>query len=125
MANPFVHIELNTPDPAKAKAFYSKLFAWDLEDIANPSAPGGKYTMVKVGEGTGGGIMQQVPHGPTGWVAYVLVDDIRQATKKAASLGAAIMKDVEEIEGRGWLSFIQDPTGALLGLWQPKREDQK
>jgi predicted enzyme related to lactoylglutathione lyase len=26
MANPFVHVELNTTDPAKAKAFYGKLF---------------------------------------------------------------------------------------------------
>ena len=120
MANPFVHVELNTPDPEKAKAFYSKLFDWDLEDTANPSAPEGKYTMIKVGEGTGGGIMKQVPHGPMGWLSYVLVDDIREATRKAASLGAIIMKDVEEVVGMGWLSFIKDPTGAVLGLWQPK-----
>jgi predicted enzyme related to lactoylglutathione lyase len=33
MANPFVHVELNTPDPDKAKAFYSKLFQWQLEDM--------------------------------------------------------------------------------------------
>ena len=47
-------------------------------------------------------------------------DDIREATRKAASLGAIIMKDVEEVVGMGWLSFIKDPTGAVLGLWQPK-----
>ena len=66
MANPFVHIELNTPDPAKAKAFYSKLFGWELEDISNSSVPDGEYTMIKVGKGTGGGIMKQVPRGPLG-----------------------------------------------------------
>ena len=33
MANPFVHVELNTPDPEKAKAFYSKLFQWQLEEV--------------------------------------------------------------------------------------------
>jgi len=125
MANPFVHVELNTTDPQKAKAFYSKLFDWELEDISNPSAPGGKYTMIKVGDGTGGGMMQQVPHGPQGWLAYVGVDDIRAATKKAASLGAVVMKDVEEVEGMGWLSFIQDPTGAMLGLWQAMKKSEK
>ena len=125
MANPFIHVELNTPDPQKAKAFYSKLFDWELEDISNPSAPGGRYTMIRVGEGTGGGIMRQVPKGPLGWLAYALVGDIRQATKKAASLGAVVMKDVEEIEGMGWLSIIQDPTGALLGLWQPKKNSSE
>jgi predicted enzyme related to lactoylglutathione lyase len=30
------------------------------------------------------------------------------------------MKDVTEVPGTGWLSFIQDPTGAVLGLWKPK-----
>jgi predicted enzyme related to lactoylglutathione lyase len=55
VANPFVHVELNTPDPQKAKSFYAKLFQWQLEDVPNPAAPGGDYTMVKVGTGTGDG----------------------------------------------------------------------
>jgi predicted enzyme related to lactoylglutathione lyase len=31
-----------------------------------------------------------------------------------------IMKGVTEVEGMGWLSIIVDPTGAILGLWEPK-----
>src|SRR5882724_8751350 len=68
VANPFVHVELNTPDPEKAKAFYSNLFQWQLEDLPNPAVPAGNYTMIKVGEGTGGGIMEQIPGGPSGWL---------------------------------------------------------
>jgi predicted enzyme related to lactoylglutathione lyase len=64
--------------------------------------------------------MQQVPGGPSGWLAYVEVDDIHAATQKAKSLGGKIMKDVTEVTGMGWLSFIEDPTGAVLGLWKPK-----
>ena len=120
MANPFVHVELNTPDPQKAKTFYSKLFQWQLEDMPNPAVADGSYTLIKVGEGTGGGIMKQVPGGPSGWLAYVQVDDIHAATQKAKSLGAEVMKDVTEVMGMGWLSFIRDPTGAVLGLWQAK-----
>jgi len=120
MANPFIHVELNTPDPKKAKAFYSKLFQWQLEDMPNPAVPDDSYTMINVGEGTGGGIMKQVPGGPSGWLAYVLVDDIHATTQKAKSLGAEVMKDVTEVMGMGSLSFIRDPTGAVLGLWQPK-----
>src|ERR1700694_5744271 len=93
MANSFVHLELNTPDPEKAKAFYSKLFQWQLEEIPNPAVPDSSYTMVKVGEGTGGGIMKQVPGGPSGWLAYVAVDDIHVATKKGRSLGAEVVKE--------------------------------
>ena len=120
MANPFVHVELNTPDPEKAKAFYSKLFQWQLEEMPNSAVPAGTYTIVKVGTGTGGGIMKQVPGGPAGWLAYVAVDDIHAATQKAKSLGGKIMKDVTEVPGMGWLSFIQDPTSSILGLWKPQ-----
>jgi predicted enzyme related to lactoylglutathione lyase len=120
VANSFVHVELNTADPAKAKTFYSKLFQWQLEDVPNPAVPDSSYTMIKVGTGTGGGIMKQVPGGPSGWLAYVEVDDIQAATAKAKSLGGKVMKDVTEVVGMGWLSFIQDPTGAVLGLWKSK-----
>ena len=118
MANPFVHLELNTPDPGKAKSFYSELFQWQLEDVPNPVVPTGTYTMIKVGEGVGGGIMKQVPNGPTGWLPYAEVDDIRAATKKAKSLGGEVLKDVTKVVGMGWLSIIRDPTGSVLGLWQ-------
>ena len=118
MTNPFVHVELNSPDPEKAKTFYAKLFQWQLEDMPNPTVPDHSYTVIKVGEGTGGGIMKQVPHGPAGWIPYVLVDDLRVATDKAKSLGGKVMKDVTEVPDMGWFSIIQDPTGVVLGLWK-------
>ena len=118
MTNPFVHVELNSPDPEKAKSFYGKLFQWQLEDMPNPAVPDDSYTVIKVGEGTGGGIMKQVPQGPAGWIPYVLVDDLRAATDKAKSLGGTIMKDVTEVPGMGWFSIIQDPAGSVLGLWK-------
>jgi predicted enzyme related to lactoylglutathione lyase len=118
MANPFVHVELNTTDVGAAKSFYSKLFDWKLEDVPMPN---GAYTMIKVGEGTGGGLTRHpVPGAPSMWLAYVQVDDIQAATQKAKSLGATVKQDVMEVMGAGWLSILQDPTGATLGLWKPK-----
>jgi uncharacterized protein len=119
MANPFVHVELNTTDVSKAKAFYAKLFDWQLEDMP---VGGDTYTMIRVGEGTGGGLMKQpVPGAPSAWLAYVLVDDLKAATSKAKSLGATVMKDETEVMGAGKFSIIVDPTGAYLGLWEPKK----
>lgn len=118
MANPFVHVELNTNDTAKAKAFYSKMFDWKMEDIP---MDWGTYTMIGVGDGTGGGLMKNpIPNAPSSWLSYVLVDDIEAATKKAKSLGATVCKDVTEVPDMGWLSIISDPTGAMLGLWKAK-----
>jgi predicted enzyme related to lactoylglutathione lyase len=119
MANPFVHVELNTTDVSKAKSFYGKLFNWQLEDVP---MGGETYTMVRVGDGTGGGIMKHpMPGASSTWLAYVLVDDIVGATQKAKSLGATVVKDVTEVMGAGSFSIIMDPTGAALGLWKPKQ----
>ena len=119
MPNPFVHIELNTTDVAAAKSFYQSLFDWKLQDM--DMGEGFTYTMIDVGEGTGGGMMKHpMPGAPSVWIPYALVDDIGPATEKAKSLGAKIIRDVTPVTDMGWFSIIIDPTGAVLGLWQSK-----
>jgi len=111
-------VELNTTDLGKAQSFYGKLFDWETEET---KVPEGKYTLIKVGEGTGGGMLtQKMPGAPSEWLPYVAVDDIEAATEKAKKLGGKVMKDVTEIPDMGWFSIITDPTGAHLGLWKPK-----
>ena len=118
MANPFVHVELQTNDPTSARKFYTSLFGWKLQDV---SMSGGTYTMIDVGGGTGGGMMQNpVPGAPSHWLAYVGVDDINASTKKAKELGAMVLVDVTEVGEFGWMSVITDPTGATLAMWKPK-----
>ena len=118
MANPFVHVELNTTDPGKAKTFYGQLFDWKMQDMPMPQ---GSYTMIDVGGGTGGGMMTQpMPGAPSAWLPYVEVSDIEAATEKAKALGATVCKGVTPVQDRGWFSIITDPTGAMLGLWKTK-----
>ena len=122
MANPFVHVELQTSDVAKAREFYGKLFAWKFEEMAMPE--GYDYTMIKVGEGTGGGMMKSMaleglpPH----WLAYVSVDDVAASTRKAKQLGAKILMDVTKVGDLGSMSVFTDPTGAVLALWQVHKQ---
>ena len=102
MASPFVHVELHTRDLPKAKAFYAGLFGWDLQDMPMPGG-GGTYTMINVGEGTGGGMMQEersdaVPY----WLAYVGV----------------VLQDVLAVGDFGLMSVIRDPAGATVAMWQ-------
>jgi predicted enzyme related to lactoylglutathione lyase len=114
VANAFVHLELNTTDVDKAKAFYGQLFAWDLEPMA-----GMDYTLIKTGGDIGGGIMKHpMPGQPTVWVPYIAVDDLAVATKKAVALGGILIKDITEIPGMGSFSIILDPTGGAIGLWK-------
>jgi predicted enzyme related to lactoylglutathione lyase len=124
MANPFVHLELMANDVSKAKSFYGKLFDWQMEDmpVENLPTPDKTYTVIKVGEGTGGGLMKNpMPNAPSSWLAYVLVDDVKKSVEKAKSLGATVMKDKTEVKDMGSFAIINDPTGAMLGLWETKK----
>ena len=120
MPNPFVHIELNSSDVDKSKRFYGSLLDWKLEDMPMGDMT---YTMIKVGEGVGGGMMKHPMTGqPSVWVPYVQVNDIHASTKKAGSLGGKVIVDSQDIPGGGTFSVVQDPTGAVIGLFQtPKK----
>ena len=118
MANPFVYCELYTSDLDKAKKFYGSLFNWKMNDMTMPM---GNYTMLDVGEGTGGGMMKNpMPGAPSMWMTYVQVDNLDASTKKAEQLGAKVMKGRTEAGDFGWFTMITDPTGAPLALWEPK-----
>jgi predicted enzyme related to lactoylglutathione lyase len=117
MANPFVHLELNTPDLSKAKEFYTALFDWKFEDM--DMGPGGIYSTFKPDTGPGGGMMT-VPGGNQGWLAYVGVEDINAATEKAKSLGAKIIVGSQEVPNVGRFTIITDPTGGAIAMFQPK-----
>src|SRR6266508_3787352 len=107
MPNPFVHVELQTKDVAKAKTLYSKLFDWKLEDMPMP----------------GGGMFQNPdPNVPPFWLAYVGVDDVAASTKRAKELGATVMQDVMQVGDFGKMSVLRDPTGAHIALWQPLKK---
>jgi len=116
MANPFVHLELATPDLAKAKAFYGELVGWKFDD--QHMGPDMIYSTFKPDSGPGGGAYS-MPGTPPGWLAYIGVDDIDESTEKAKALGAAIIRDVTEIPHVGWMSILTDPTGAAIALFEP------
>jgi predicted enzyme related to lactoylglutathione lyase len=122
MGNPFVHVELNTDDVAKAKKFYLKLFDWKLSTMSLD------YTGIDVGKGGAGGGMQKkpMPDAPSMWLPYVQVDDVKKTVAKARKLGAEIQVDYMEIGDMGAIGVFNDPSGAAIGVWamgaQPKRK---
>ncbi|HVN71979.1 MAG TPA: VOC family protein [Desulfomonilia bacterium] len=110
----FSWCELVTPDVAAAKAFYTKLFGWDTEDM---SMPGMTYTVVKAGGKGIGGIMP-IPRDAKGmlpmWGAYVTVDDVDATARNAEKLGAKILMPPTDIPTVGRFCVIQDPQGAVI-----------
>ena len=115
IANPVVHLELQTDNLARACAFYTQLFGWQPETI---TSNGSTYLALELGEGIEGGITEH-ESGRTAWLPYVEVADIAAATERARLLGAAVL--LEPREGpAGWRSVLAPPAGAEIALWQPK-----
>jgi uncharacterized protein len=110
----FSWCELMTTDVAAAKAFYTKLFGWEVEDM---SMPGMAYTEVKAGGNRIGGIMA-IPKEAQGmhpmWGAYVTVDDVDLTARTAEQLGARLLVPPQDIPNVGRFCVIQDPQGAVI-----------
>jgi predicted enzyme related to lactoylglutathione lyase len=117
MSNAFVHLELNTPDLAKAKAFYGELFGWQFQDMN--MGPSGIYSTFKPSEGPGGGMMS-MPDGKPGWLSYVGVSNIQESTDQARALGATILMGPHPIPDVGSFTILNDPTGCTVALFQAK-----
>jgi predicted enzyme related to lactoylglutathione lyase len=118
MANPFCHVELTTDDPKKSRDFYGKVFDWKFEETPSP-VPGGLYTHIKVGDGTGGGLMKNpMPEAGNHWMPYVLVDDVDATIGRARKLGAKVIVEKITVPGMGAFAVFVDPSGAALGVWQ-------
>lgn len=119
MANPFVHLELNTPDLPRAKQFYGALCGWEFQDMQMGS-PDAVYSTFGTDTGPGGGVTS-MGGGKPAWLPYIGVEEIHAATEKARSLGATVLHDSHEIPNVGWMSILTDPTGAAIALFQPKQ----
>jgi predicted enzyme related to lactoylglutathione lyase len=110
----FSWCELMTTDADAAKAFYTKLFGWDTEEM---SMPGMTYTVVKAGGKGIGGIMsipKEAQGMPPRWGAYVTVDDVDLTARTAEQLGAKLCMPPQDIPNVGRFCVIQDPQGAVI-----------
>ena len=119
----FAWIELSSSDMVQARQFYSHLFGWQALEIPLPF--GGYYTMFQQ-DGlnvAGGGPLQddQLEAGiPSYWLCYLNVEEIEVAAERIGSVGGAVVMPPMQVMEEGWLALIQEPTGAMLGLWQAK-----
>ena len=111
----FVHQELHTTDTGAAKEFYGKVFGWSFQDMPMPN---GVYTMLADKDGGFGGLVEVMPEGKPGWLAYAGVEDLDASLALVAEAGGNILMPKQHVEGNGWMAWIADPQGNVMGLWQ-------
>jgi len=119
----FCWIELSTTDQNAAKSFYSSLFGWASQDF--PMGPNDFYTMFQL-EGRDAAAAytmrpEQRSQGvPPHWMIYIAVESADNAASRVAQLGGKLLAPPCDVYDIGRMAVVQDPTGAVFALWQPK-----
>ncbi|MFN0095954.1 MAG: VOC family protein [Dehalococcoidia bacterium] len=119
-----VHFEIHAVDPEAAAAFYRSLFGWTI--IRWGEMP---YWNVETGTegepGINGGILPRQGARPeegqavNAFVCTVEVPSLDEFHASALRLGATEALPKMPIPGVGWLAYVKDPDGNILGLMQP------
>ena len=124
MANPaglFIWVDVATPDPEAAAAFYGAVLGWTAE----PSSPDSEMpywyfsNAGSVAAGMGRLSEEQVARGvqPT-WTSYIKVDDCDATVAKATELGGSPVMPPMQILENGRMAMLADPAGAVFAVWE-------
>lgn len=118
----FCWIELATSDDGGAKAFYTKLFGWSVNE--NDMGEMGKYYIFQKDGADAAAMYKKGPEMaqvPPHWATYIAVADADASAEKAKSLGGNVMMGPFDVMEYGRMAFISDPQGAAFAIWQAKQ----
>jgi uncharacterized protein len=121
----FCWADLSTPDPARARSFYSDLFDWKMTDDSDDNPPSG-YVHIQNGEEFIGGIPPVQPRReniPPHWLAYFQTSNCDATAAKAKQLGATFCLQPMTMENVGRMAVLADPQGAVFAIFQPMRHE--
>ncbi|MCU1453255.1 MAG: Glyoxalase/bleomycin resistance protein/dioxygenase [Acidimicrobiales bacterium] len=110
-------IDLGTPDPDAAAAFYSGLFGWTVNDLG-PDAGGYRIATLK-DKGVAGLGVQMSQDMPPFWSVYVSSEDTDATAAKAVEAGGTVVVEPMDVMEAGRMAVLQDATGSFISVWQP------
>jgi len=113
-----VWVDLAATDAAAERAFYEKLFGWNVE--VNPDPQYGGYGLAKVGGQDAAGIgPKQDQQQPSAWSLYIGTEDAAETVKKVQAAGGTVIAPPFPVGDQGTMAVFQDPAGAFISVWQP------
>jgi predicted enzyme related to lactoylglutathione lyase len=107
----------SSDDAEKASEFYRALFGWEIP----PGDPemGGYRNCSLNGKLVAGIGPKMDPNMPTAWSSYVNVDRAEDVAKLVTDNGGQVIVEPLTIAEVGTMAVFGDPTGAVIGVWQP------
>ncbi|MHB8466172.1 MAG: VOC family protein [Acidimicrobiales bacterium] len=110
-------VDLGTSDIPGAIEFYGGLFGWTA--TMGPPEAGG-YAIAELRGKPVAGLGPQQNPGPPVWASYVNVDDADAVAALVKANGGTLFMDPFDVMDVGRMTVFADPSGAVLGIWQPK-----
>ena len=112
-----IHFELPSKDLAASRKFYENVLGWSFYRWEGPM----EYWLVTTGEKDKPGIDGALGGAADEFGATVNtaeVDDLDAALELVLANGGQIIMPKDEIPGVGWIAYVREPGGAVLGLIQ-------
>jgi predicted enzyme related to lactoylglutathione lyase len=103
--------ELATPDPARARDFFSELLGWTVE----PEESG--YGVIKNNGALNGGIRPPQDGEPTHWLVYFTTAKVDDAIAKVREGGGSVIAGPMDTPV-GRVAAVRDPQGAAFALFE-------
>ena len=121
-----VHFEIHAASPDRAITFYRGVFGWEFTrwEGAFP------YWLIRTGPGDvpgiDGGLVERLGPPPAdgqpvnAWVNTIEVDDLDAALGRVQQHGGSLAVGKQQVPGVGFLAYVKDSEGNILGLLQPE-----
>lgn len=110
--------DLWTSDVETSRRFYAELLRW--EPLPPSPEHGGYFMWARDGAPVAGGMGPMGDQRPDDrWKVYLATDDATKTVEAASAAGAQVHLAPVPVDDLGTQAVLADPTGAVVGLWQP------
>jgi len=118
-----IHFEIHSSDPERTQTFYRTLFNWKFS-----SAGPVEYWLIETGPadqpGINGGLLRRRGAPPAdgqavnAFVCTIDVPSVDATLAQAPAAGGSLAVPRMALPGIGWLAYLKDPDGNILGVMQ-------
>ena len=120
-----IHFEIHAENPERAIAFYQGLFGWKFDKWAGPM----DYWLIVTGpdseKGINGGMIRRMGPPPiemqavNAYCCTIQIDAIDAMVANIVKAVGTIALPKMPIPGVGWLAYVKDTEGNIVGVMQP------
>ena len=110
-----IRFEIHSPVPERSRHFFEEVFGWKFSRADDPQ----EYWLAVTGSGPGidGGLLLSTDGQPR-TVNTIVVANLEETASAALRAGGTVVLPKRAIPGVGWIAYLADPGGAIVGIVQ-------